>query len=81
MFRIRFKQPTEDPRPVSFPPKHPYWVTGAGEGYHTLVAYVDSRAQLFKFWPEAYDLEWRSVTGYEFTDRFPKPDWFEEPAS
>lgn len=82
MIRARFHANANDPRPINWPLKHPYWVTGygewAGEGYATIVAYADDEAEILANWPEAADSDIESipVDGYTFTDRFPKPDWF-----
>lgn len=78
MIRCRFKQPTEDPRPINWPIKHPYWVSGEGEGYHIIVAYADDEAEIRTNWPEAADLDSNAADAYTFTGRFPKPQWFEE---
>lgn len=82
MLRIRFKTKAEDYRPVNWPVKHPYWCTGDGwdysEGgnYSILISYADDQDYISRNWPEAYDLEVQNVKGYEFTSRFPKPEWF-----
>lgn len=79
MKRFRFHSTALDPRPVAFPPPHPYWITGAGEGFSTLVAYADNLDQLLEFWPEASAIDVADAPdGYVFTDRFQKPDWFDE---
>lgn len=78
MIRCRFKQPTDDPRPVNWPIKHPYWVTGEGDGYYTIVAYADDEPEILANWPEAR-LDWvEPCEAYTFTSRFQKPAWFEE---
>lgn len=52
MLRVRFKANPYDPRPVHWPVKHPYWITGYGgwkdygdepsyAGYATIVSYAD----------------------------------------
>lgn len=76
MIRCRFHCNAEDPRPISWPVKHPYWVTGYGDDYATVVAYADSEEEIKKLWPDAYDLDSQESTEYSFTDRFPKPEWF-----
>ena len=80
MFRIRFKANYDDPRPINWPVKHPYWLTGvAGDSsYVTMVSYADDTNYIMINWPEATDLDAEEVTGYTFTERFPKPDWFSE---
>jgi len=84
MLRVRFKQPTEDYRPVKWPLKHPYWCTGSSgdpeDHYFVLVAYADSEDEILENWPEAEDLDSEEVDAYKFTSRFPKPQWFKEPA-
>lgn len=79
MIRARFRVNPDDYRPVKFPPPHPYWCTGqAGDGsYAILVAYADNEDQLREFWPDAHDIEAQERHSYAFTDRFPKPDWFQ----
>lgn len=76
MIRARFKTDENDPRPVVWPIKHPYWVTGYGEGYSIVVAYADDEAEVLRNWPDATDIEADEVEGYTFTSRFPRPDWF-----
>lgn len=76
MLRIRFKTDADDYRPVVWPIKHPYWCTGASGEHYVIVAYVDSLEQLYLYWPEAYGIEYEEVEEYNFTGRFPKPDWF-----
>lgn len=75
MIRCRFKQPTEDYRPVKWPITHPYWCSGQGDSYWILVAYADNEEEILSNWPEAYDLDSEERSEYTFTDRFPKPDW------
>lgn len=78
MLRIRFKANPDDYRPVKWPIKHPYWCSGTGEDYSILISYADDEDYIYEHWPEAEELEVEEVDGYTFTDRFPKPDWFEE---
>ena len=77
MIRARFKANEDDYRPIKWPIKHPYWCTGYGEGYSVVVAYADNEKQIKKLWPEAKDIEFTEESEYSFSDRFPKPDWFE----
>lgn len=76
LLRCRFKANEDDYRPVNWPVKHPYWCTGYGEGYSIIVAYANSKAEIKRNWPEARDIDVTEVDGYSFTDRFPKPEWF-----
>ena len=77
-FYIDFEDCDNDYRPVVWPIKHPYWCTGENESSFVLVAYVDSEEELYKQWPEAYDLYIEEVEKIEFTGRFPKPEWYKE---
>jgi hypothetical protein len=79
MIRARFKLigSGDDYRPITWPIKHPYWCTGYDSfGNPILVAYADDQAEIERLWPEAEDIDFVEVTEYQFTDRFPKPDWF-----
>lgn len=79
MIRARFHANEDDPRPVVWPIRHPYWITGGGDGYATVVAYADNKTQIKKLWPEATHIDAEVVDGYAFSDRFPRPKWFNEP--
>lgn len=62
MIRSRFKVNAEDPRPVHWPIKHPYWCTGYDadeddQEYAILVAYADDEDEILRNWPDARDLE------------------------
>lgn len=80
MLRVRFQANFDDPRPINWPVKHPYWVTGyAGDdSYAIVVAYADDLDYIKANWPEAEQIESEEATGYIFTGRFPKPEWFKE---
>ena len=81
MLRIRFFTNADDPRPINWPIKHPYWITGeeaTGE-YSIIVSYADDEDYIMENWPEASDLDILEETDkYTFTSRFPIPDWFPE---
>ena len=76
MLRVRFHANIQDPRPINWPVKHPYWVTGEGEDYAVIVSYADDKNYILANWPEASNLEIEERESYTFTDRFPKPKWF-----
>ena len=82
MIRARFKANLEDPRPVTWPIKHPYWVSGeeasGSNDRAILIAYADDEAQIMELWPDAEEIEYEEVNGYKFTTRFIKPEWFNE---
>ena len=75
MIRARFKANGNDPRPVKWPIKHPYWITGYGDGYSIIVAYADDVDEIQRNWPEAFGIDCERAESYTFSDRFPKPDW------
>ena len=84
MKRVRFFANYDDPRPLNWPITHPYWISG----YHAdgsgsiIVAYApdDHEDYIFTNWPEAtnIDVMQEGCHTYIFTDRFPRPSWFEE---
>lgn len=82
MIRARFKANADDYRPVKFPPPYPYWCSGYSLGADfelsaaIVIAYADSEAQIFEYWPEATDLDAEDAAEVQFSDRFPKPDWW-----
>ena len=79
MMRVRFQANEDDPRPINFPVKHPYWITGYGPDYAIIVSYADDLNYIRKNWPEANNLDiLEEEAEYIFTSRFPKPDWFME---
>lgn len=80
LYRATFHANYEDPRPLEVHPKYPYWITGyAGDGsFSTMVAYVPSDEFLYENWPEATNVELTTVDSITFTDRFSRPEWYEE---
>lgn len=76
LFLARFEADREDPRPMKWPIRHPCWVTGTGDTYNIVMAYVESEEELLELWPEAKNIDWGPpVDKYVFTDRFPRPEW------
>lgn len=79
MIRARFRV-HGDERPVEWPVKHPYWLTGygndAGDGYAIMVAYADDEAEIMRLWPNASNIDTEDTTAYKFTTRFYQPDWW-----
>ena len=76
MLRVRFHANPDDYRPVKWPVKYPFWCTGYGENHSVVVAYVDSVDELTELWPEASNLDIEERESITFTDRFPKPNWY-----
>lgn len=85
MIRARFNVNAEDPRPVTWPINHPYWVTGEtwdgdGNNVSVIVAYADDENEIRRLWPDAQDIDSVPRDSYFFSDRFPVPEWFKERA-
>ena len=82
MIRCRFAISKEkcggDYRPVKWPINTPYWCTGENDVSFIIVAYADSEEVLLQLWPEAEHMESEVVDGIVFTDRFKKPEWYEQ---
>ena len=76
LLRVRFYCNLDDPRPINWPVKFPYWVTGESETHSIVVSYADSENYIKRNWPEAIDLDSQEVPAITFSDRFPKPDWY-----
>lgn len=79
MLRVRFHIDIDDPRPITFPTKHPYWMSGKADGRYVMISYADKEEDILQLWPEAENLESTEAEQYMFNDRFPKPDWFSCP--
>ena len=79
--RYRFHADADDPRPITFPPPGPYWVTGYGDDYSIVVAYLRPGQDVRTWWSEASDFTCSDpVDGITFTDRFERPEWWTEGA-
>lgn len=82
---ISWEQPTQDPRPLKYPPLPEVlacWESGIGAGHFTMCAVVDApdesgaQAKVRVHWPEA--TKWRFCTpmpDWRPTDRFALPAW------
>jgi hypothetical protein len=81
--RYRFyTHAVDDHRPLVFNPKYPWWCSGSGgedEGaFDVIVAYLPADEDLLKYWDDAYDVDFDEKDEITFSDRFAKPDYFEE---
>ena len=79
--RYRFKtNSVDDYRPLIFNASYPWWCSGtAGDGSNaTIMAYLPQTEDLEKYWDDAFDTEFTVHDKIEFTDRFPKPEYFKE---
>jgi hypothetical protein len=79
--RYRFHANEDDWRPVYDPNEPnpnlgPYWCSGYGDGYSIIVAYL--RAEPTLYWPEASHIDEGEPGPIKFSDRFPKPSWWQE---
>lgn len=81
-YRCRFHANPDDYRPVTFPPPGPYWCSGSGDGYSIVIAYFEDPERITEFWPEATEIDVDDgCDTMLFTDRFPKPEWWDETTS
>ena len=55
----------------------PWWFTGSGHGYVTIVCYLPENEPLEKYWDDAFDICEEYVDEIVYTDRFQKPEWLE----
>lgn len=55
----------------------PWWCTGVGNRYVTIVCYLPDGEPLEKYWDDAFDIYEEYVDAIVYTDRFPKPEWLE----
>lgn len=80
VYRARFTVPEDDYRPVTWPIDHPYWCSGYSAEGSILIAYVESKEQLLKLWPDALNIDMGGDPegSYSFSDRFAKPEWYQE---
>lgn len=79
LYRCRFIVNGEDPRPVKWPIKHPYWITGYDDDdYAIIVSYTNDENYIYENWPDAKDIGMEEMLCYVFSDRFPSPKWFNE---
>ena len=53
--------------------------SGEGDDYAIVVAYLPAGVPVRDWWPEATEIESTEHDAIVFTDRFPRPDWWEEP--
>jgi len=74
--RFRFMVNPDDPRPVVWPIKHPYWITGGNDDHTIVVAYEEDISEVMRLWPDAVHIGEEDAKGYVFTPRFPKPVWW-----
>lgn len=77
--RYRFRTYViDDYRPLEFNPCYPWWCTGSGDNFVTIVAYLPEGEGLYKYWDDAEDVDVEDRDKITFTDRFPKPGYFKE---
>ena len=55
----------------------PWWCTGyAGDdSYVIIVCYLPKDEDLFKYWDDAYDIDFEEREEITYTSRFKKPSW------
>jgi hypothetical protein len=76
--RYRFTTSASDCRPVKFPPPGPWWRSGYSSDDHAvIITFLSSDAHLRDYWPEAENVEAEGCDAITYTDRFPKPAWYQ----
>lgn len=85
--RYRFStKSVDDYRPIIFNPKYPWWCSGYGLGgtiddpeceTAIIIAWLPKGEDLTKYWDDAFDITFDEFDEIKFTDRFPKPEYFE----
>lgn len=88
MRRFRFEVPGYDGRPLTFPPDAgvgPSWSTGLGRDFvsTSVVAYAPSvdAIKSASNWPDAINIEDLGEQDIQFSERFKRPEWWNEGAS
>lgn len=79
MVRVRFTIVGHDPRPMKWPLKYPYWVSGYDSYIRPIIiAYAETSKELHELWPDICDIsDVQIVDKVEFSERFPKPHGYE----
>ncbi len=66
----------EDPRPLIFNPRYPWWQSGEGWDFAIIVAYLPEGEDLKKYWDDAFEITVEECDEITFSDRFPEPEYF-----
>lgn len=53
----------------------PWWCSGEGTDYVTIICYLPKGENLLKYWDDAYDIDVEEADEIKYTDRFKKPNW------
>lgn len=78
-FEISKKISADAYAPVRWPIEFPYWLTGEGREFYSVIAYGPSEDYILRNWPEAGAIEVIAETdGPVFTSRLPCPAWYLE---
>jgi len=82
--RHRFMTNADDFRPVKFPPPGPYWCSGyrfdddePRNNHAIVIAILPKDEPLATWWPDAEDVETTEIDVITFTERFPRPTWWQ----
>lgn len=74
--RYRFyTKSVDDPRPLVFNYRYPFWISGYGNDYAIIVAYLPTHEKLTDYWDDAYEVEFTKEKEITFTGRFQKPNY------
>ncbi len=77
VLRVRFFANPDDYRPIKWPIKHPYWCSGYTDDFSVMIAYADTIDEIKELWPEAKIESVEEHDEIVFSERFPKPSWYE----
>lgn len=79
--RYRFyTRSVDDVRPLVFNPHYPWWHSGdAGDSsFASIVAYLPVDEPLERYWDDAYEVQYTEEEAITFSDRFPRPAYYQE---
>lgn len=79
--RYRFStRSVDDYRPLIFNPAYPWWCSAtAGDGQSVvIVAYLPAGESLQRYWDDAFEIDYTDEETITFSERFPRPEYYQE---
>lgn len=77
--RYSFKtRETEDPRPLIFDPRYPWWLSGQNDRFSKIIMWLPENENLYHYYDDATEIERTIHPNIEFNSRFSKPDYFKD---
>lgn len=75
--RYRLKtNSVSDSRPLVFNPSYPFWESGFNDDHAVMIAWLPAEEDLYKYWDDAFDVEFTEHDEITFSDRFPQPKYY-----